>query len=49
MDDNNIVVVPAVARRRYRRRVINYAGENRKRVSRFRQKIRRQKIVFIFF
>jgi len=49
MDDNNIVVVPAVARLRHRRRVINYAGEFRDRVSRCRQKIRlRQKIVLFY-
>jgi len=47
MDDNNIVI-PAVARRRHRRRVINYAGENRERVSQFWQKIHCGKIVLFF-
>jgi len=49
MDDNNIVVVPAVGRRRHRRRVINYAGEFRERVSRWKQKIRRRKIALFYF
>jgi len=48
MDDNNIVI-PAVARRRHRRRVINYAGENRERVSRFWLKIHCGKIVLFYY
>jgi len=48
MDDNNIVT-PTVARRRHRRRVINYAGENCERVSRFWLKIHRGKIVLFFY